>query len=121
VRLREVTLGALNLLSTTRSPIREADVTVARGFADLAALSILQHRASAEAQRLNEQLSAALTSRVVTEQAKGVISERAGIDLAEAFARLRGYARNANLPLTDVARTAVDGTLDPRAWTSARG
>src|SRR5882757_476736 len=120
VRLREVTLGALNLLSTTRSPIREADVIVARGFADLAALSILQHRASAEVQRLNEQLSAALTSRVVIEQAKGVISERAGIDLAEAFARLRGYARNANLPLTDVARTAVDGTLDPSAWTSAR-
>jgi len=121
LRLREVTLGALNLLSTTRSPIREADVIVARGFADLAALSILQHRASAEVQRLNEQLSAALTSRVVIEQAKGVISERAGIDLAEAFARLRGYARNANLPLTDVARAAVDGTLDPRAWTSARG
>jgi len=121
VRLREVTLGALNLLSTTRSPIREADVIVARGFADLAALSILQHRASADAQRLNEQLSAALTSRVVIEQAKGVISERAGIDLAEAFARLRGYARNANLPLTGVARTAVDGTLDPSAWTSARG
>jgi GAF domain-containing protein len=121
LRLREVTLGALNLLSTTRSPIGEADVIVARGFADLAALSILQHRASAEVQRLNEQLSAALTSRVVIEQAKGVISERAGIDLAEAFARLRGYARNANLPLTDVARAAVDGTLDPRAWTSARG
>jgi AmiR/NasT family two-component response regulator len=116
-----VTLGALNLLSTTRSPIGEADVIVARGFADLAALSILQHRASTEAQRLNEQLSAALTSRIVIEQAKGVISERAGIDLTEAFARLRGYARNVNLPLTDVARAAVDGTLDPRAWTSARG
>ena len=119
--LREVTLGALNLLSTTRSPIGEADVIVARGSADLAALSILQHRASTEAQRLNEQLSAALTSRIVIEQAKGVISERAGIGLTEAFARLRGYARNANLPLTDVARAAVDGTLDPRAWTSARG
>jgi GAF domain-containing protein len=121
LRLREVTLGALNLLSTTRAPIGEADVIVARGFADLAALSILQHRASTEAQRLNEQLSAALTSRIVIEQAKGVISERAGIDLAEAFSRLRGYARNANLPLTDVARAAVDGTLDSRAWTSARG
>jgi GAF domain-containing protein len=44
LRLREVTLGALNLLSTTRSPVGEADVIVARGFADLAALSILQHR-----------------------------------------------------------------------------
>ena len=120
LRLREVTLGALNLLSTTRTPIGEADVIVARGFADLATLSILQHQASTEAQRLNEQLSAALTSRVVIEQAKGVISERAGIGLAEAFARLRGYARNANLPLTDVARAAVDGTLDSRAWASAR-
>jgi len=93
LRLREVTLGALNLLSITRAPMAEADVIVARAFADLAALSIAQHRASAEAQRLNEQLSAALTSRVIIEQAKGVISERAGVDLAEAFARLRRVRR----------------------------
>jgi GAF domain-containing protein len=116
LRLREVTLGALNLLSVTRSPLDEADVIVARAFADLAALSIAQHRASAEAQRLNEQLSGALTSRVVIEQAKGVISERAGVPLAEAFSRLRAYARNRNLRLTDVAQAAVDGTLDPKAW-----
>jgi len=116
LRLREVTLGALNLLSATRTPIEEADLIVARAFADLAALSILQHRASTGAQRLNEQLSAALTSRVVIEQAKGVISERADIELAEAFARLRSYARNTNLRLTDVAQAAVDGTLDPGAW-----
>jgi hypothetical protein len=74
-----------------------------------------KHRASAEAQRLNEQLSAALASRVVIEQAKGVVSERAGIDLAEAFTRLRAYARNHNLRLTDVAQAAIDGTLDPHA------
>ena len=116
LRLREVTIGALNLLSVTRSPLDEADVIVARAFADLAALSVIHHRASAEAQRLNEQLSGALTSRVVIEQAKGVISERAGITLAEAFSRLRAYARNRNLRLTDVAQAAVDGTLDPLAW-----
>jgi hypothetical protein len=116
LRLRDVTLGALNLLSVTRAPMEEADVIVARAFADLATLSIVQHRASAEAQRLNEQLSAALTSRVVIEQAKGVISERAGVDLAEAFSRLRAYARNHNFRLTDVARGAIDGTLDPLAW-----
>ena len=115
LRLRDVTLGALNLLSTTRTPMDEADVVVARAFADLATLSILQHRASEEAQRLNEQLSAALTSRVVIEQAKGVISERAGLDLDEAFTRLRAYARNHNLRLTDVAQAAIDGTLDPMA------
>jgi len=49
----------------------EADIIVAQAFADLATVSILQHRTASEAQRLNEQLSAALTSRVVIEQAKG--------------------------------------------------
>jgi GAF domain-containing protein len=117
LRMREATLGALNLLSVTNAPMDEADIIVARAFADLAALSIVQHRASAEAQRLNEQLSEALTSRVVIEQAKGVISERAGTSLAEAFSRLRAYARNHNLRLTDVAQAAVHGTLDPAAWT----
>jgi GAF domain-containing protein len=116
LRLRKTTLGALNLLSVTRAPIAEADVIVARAFADLATVSIVQHRAAAEAQRLNEELSAALASRVVIEQAKGVISERVGVDLAEAFSRLRSYARNHNRRLTDVALAAVDGTLDPLAW-----
>lgn len=116
LRLREMTLGALNLLSVTRAPMDEANVIVARAFADLATLSIAQHRASAGAQRLNEQLSTALTSRVVIEQAKGVLAERAGIELADAFSRLRAYARNGNLRLTDVARSTIDGTLDPRAW-----
>src|SRR6266496_1880734 len=117
MRLLELTLGALNLLGVTRAPMDEADVIVARAFADLATLSITQHRASAEANSLNEQLSGALTSRIVIEQAKGVISERTGVDLAEAFSRLRAYARNHNLRLTEVARAAIDGTLDPAAWT----
>ena len=65
---------------------------------------------------MNEQLSAALTSRVVIEQAKGVLAERAGVDLAEAFSRLRAYARDSKLPLTDVAEAAIAGTADPLAW-----
>jgi GAF domain-containing protein len=121
LRLRDTTLGALNMLSVSPHRMADADVIVARAFADLAALSILQHRASTAAQRLNEQLSAALTSRVVIEQAKGVISERAGISLAEAFARLRSHARHRNLRLTDVAQAAIDGTLDPRAWVPPPG
>jgi GAF domain-containing protein len=116
LRLRTVTLGALNLLRATREPMAEGDLIVARAFADLAALSIVQHRATIDALRLNEQLSAALTSRIVIEQAKGIISERAGVDLTEAFSRMRAFARSANLRLTDVAQAAVDGALDPRAW-----
>ena len=121
LRLREVTLGALNLLNVSPAPMNEADVIVARAFADLAALSIVQHRASAEAQRLNEQLSIALNSRIVIEQAKGVLSERAGVGLAEAFARMRAFARNGNLKLTDVAQAAVNGTLDAAAWATPPG
>ena len=116
LRLRNKTLGALNLLSVNPVPMDEADVIVAQGFADLATLSIVQHRASAEAQRVNEQLSEALNSRIVIEQAKGVLSERASVNLAEAFSRLRGYARNTNRRLTDVAQAAIDGRLDPGAW-----
>jgi GAF domain-containing protein len=116
LRWRDVTLGALNLLSQSQERMDDADSIVARAFADLAALSIVQHRATAEARRLNEQLSAALSSRIVIEQAKGVLAERVGVDLAEAFSRLRGYARNNNLRLTDVAQAAVDGVLDPGAW-----
>ena len=112
LRFRNVTLGALNLFSVTQGPMSEADVMFARALADLATVSVVQHRASAEAQRVNEQLSAALNSRVVIEQAKGVVAERAGVDLAEAFSRLRTYARNGNLRLTDVAQAAVAGTLD---------
>jgi GAF domain-containing protein len=116
LRLRDVTIGAMNLLGVTQTPMDQADVIVARAFADLASLSILQHRAVADSQRLNEQLSAALTSRVVIEQAKGVISQRGGLGLDEAFSRLRAHARRNNLRLTDVARAAIDGTLDSEAW-----
>ena len=68
----------------------------------------------------HEQLSGALTSRVLIEQAKGVLSERAGIDLSQAFSRMRSYARSHNRRLTDVARAAIDNTLDPLAWAPPR-
>ncbi len=116
LRLRDTTIGALNLFSTGEAQIRESDAVVARALADLAAISIIQHRAADERQRINDQLSHALSSRIVIEQAKGIISERAGIDLQEAFTRLRRYARDHNVGLTDVAHAAAAGNLDPLAW-----
>lgn len=96
-------------------------VVVAQAFADLATISILQHRAVEEARLLNEQLAVALHSRIVVEQAKGVISERAGIGLEEAFDRMRKHARSHGRRLTDVARSALDATLDPSAWGAEPG
>ena len=120
LRLRDTTIGALNLFSAAVAPMGDPNTVVARAFADLAAIGIIQHRTADENQRTNEQLSYALNSRVVIEQAKGIIAERAGVGLAEAFDRLRGYARGHNLRLADVALAATDGTLDPDAWAVPR-
>jgi ANTAR domain len=118
LRLRATTIGALNLFTVEHVPPTEADVTVARAFADLATISVLQTRAVDEVRLVSDQLTRALTSRIVIEQAKGVVFERAGIEMDAAFTRMRMYARDHNRLLTDVARAAIDGTLDTSAWAS---
>jgi GAF domain-containing protein len=120
MRLRGVTVGALNLFRTDLGTLQEGDLSVAQAFADVATIAILQHRAALQAQAVNEQLNGALHSRIVIEQAKGVLAERAGIGMEEAFSRLRKYARNHNLRLAAVAQDVIEGTLetgslDPRA------
>jgi len=96
-------------------PIDAADVLTGQAMADVGTIAILQHRAVTEAQVLNEQLARALNSRVIIEQAKGVLAERAGLTMEEAFTRLRHHARNQNLLLADVAGSLVDGTLSATA------
>jgi transcriptional regulator with GAF, ATPase, and Fis domain len=116
LRLRHAIIGALNLFNVEQTPIEAVNLVMARAFADLAAISVMQHRASTETQRVNQELSHALTSRILIEQAKGVIAGRTGIGIEEVFARLRRYARSHELRLTDVAQAAIDGTLDALAW-----
>jgi GAF domain-containing protein len=111
MRLRGRVIGALNLFSAEPGALRDADVLTAQAFADVATIAILQHRASLDAQVLNEQLSHALNSRILIEQAKGMLAERATIDMPEAFIRLRDHARRHNLLLADVAQHFIDGTL----------
>jgi AmiR/NasT family two-component response regulator len=91
--------------------MREADVIAAQAFADVATIAVLQHRAVLEAQLLNDQLSQALNSRILIEQAKGVLSERADLNMEESFAMLRNYARNHNLRLVDVAQDVINDNL----------
>ena len=91
--------------------MRQADIESAQALADVATIAILQHRATLEAQLLNEQLNHALNSRIVIEQAKGMVAEREGLDMEQAFATLRNHARNHNLRLADVARDVIAGTL----------
>jgi len=103
MRLRGQTIGALNMFRVDTGAIDATDILAAQALADVATIAILSHRAAQDAQVLNAQLSGALNTRVVIEQAKGVVAERAGLDMNQAFSRLRKHARNHNLRLTDVA------------------
>ena len=111
MRLRGSVIGALNLFHAREGEMAPADVEAAQALADVATIGILQHRAALEAQVLNEQLNHALNSRVVIEQAKGMIAEREGLNMEEAFSLLRNHSRNHNLKLAEVAREVIEGGL----------
>ena len=115
MRLRGVTIGALNLFRADEGPLEETDVVAAQALADVATIAILQHRAAIQTHVVNDQLNHALNSRIVIEQAKGMVAERQGLDMENAFARLRGHARNHNLRLVDVASAVINGTLSVSA------
>lgn len=117
LRLRGNVIGALNLFHVEPGEMPKADIDAGRALADVATIAILQHRAALEAQLLNEQLNEALNTRIVIEQAKGVVAERLTVDMQQAFGALRQHARNNNLRLADVAQDVVDGRLDATALT----
>ena len=120
MRLRRDIVGALNLFRTEVGSLGEDDVVAAQALTDIATIAILQNRSAIEKRDLNAQLQQALSSRVVIEQAKGVIAERRQISADAAFDVIRRHARRHNLRLTDVARRTVEGALDPSADVSGR-
>jgi GAF domain-containing protein len=111
MRLRGVVIGALNLFRADKGHLDEADVLTGQALADVATIAILQHRATLDAQVVNDQLNHALNSRIVIEQAKGMLAERTGLNMELTFSRLRNHARSHNLRLVDVAQHVIDGTL----------
>jgi GAF domain-containing protein len=111
MRLRGDTVGALNLFRAAEGALDADDVMAAQAFADVATIAILQARSARAAQTLNEQLAQALNTRITIEQAKGIVAQAAQIDMGEAFDRLRAYARNRNMKLSDVARSVIDGSI----------
>ena len=108
MRLRDHVLGALNF-SDEESLLAETELVIGQALADVATIGVLQHRAALQSHLLNEQLSHALNSRIVIEQAKGMLAERASLDMDAAFVWLRSYARNHNLRLADVAADVIGG------------
>jgi AmiR/NasT family two-component response regulator len=103
----------MNLFIAEPVALSTTDIALAQALADMASIAILQERATQDAALREEQLQRALDSRIRIEQAKGIISQGAGVDMDVSFGRLRTFARDHNRRLGDVAQDLVDGRL---AW-----
>jgi transcriptional regulator with GAF, ATPase, and Fis domain len=110
MRLRTDVIGALNLFDTQPGALDQDTIRLGQALADVATIGLLQARAIRHRETLAEQLQTALNSRVLIEQAKGVISERRHLDMDQSFSLLRGTARTSNRRLSELARAVVDGS-----------
>ena len=111
-------IGALNLFRGSDRLFSDADLEIARAMAQVATIALTQERAIRERSMLAEQLQAALHSRIVIEQAKGMLAEYLSTTVDQAFQLLNKYARDHNRRLTEIARDVVDRKIphDALAW-----
>lgn len=113
MRLRKQVVGVLTLLNTEANGVEEHSTKLGQALADIATIGILQQRAIGRGELLSEQLQTALNSRVVIEQAKGVLTaHQDGLDMEQAFNMLRKYARSQNLRLSDLAHAVAERGVD---------
>ncbi len=112
MRLRSQVIGALNLFSIEPRPLSEEHLAVVQGLADIATIGLLHERAMNDQVLLSEQLQTALHSRIAIEQAKGILSAQAGIDVTAAFQLMRTSARRSGTALTAVATAVINGSMN---------
>jgi GAF domain-containing protein len=111
MRIRDTTIGVVSMLSRHPYTPSDADAEIAAMIARAAAIAILQARAAAEHAALTDQLQQALNSRVVIEQAKGVVAQTRGVDMEAAFGLIRRQARSHGESLRDVSQRIVTHAL----------
>jgi hypothetical protein len=109
MRLRDEVIGALNVFRVVPGALSDVDMRLARALADVATVGILQQRILSARDLLAEQLQGALNSRVLIEQAKGVLAERTGTSVDQAFVLMRTHARRTGAHLHAVAADIVTG------------
>lgn len=111
MRLRGRVLGAMNLFSTRIGELNPADIVVAQALADVASIGILQERSAREKEIVTAQLQYALDTRILVEQAKGVLFESTSMTMDESFGSLRTYAREHGMTLRAVASDVINRTI----------
>ena len=120
LRLKESRIGCLNLFMSEAIDLPGSDVALAQALADVASITIVQNQSTRNSDAQKAQLQHALNSRIVIEQAKGMIAAHSGVGMDAAFTRLRLHARSNNLRLTDVATTLIDGSVSLDALNQQR-
>jgi hypothetical protein len=111
MRLREHALGAIGLFNEGVGHLDEADLALAQALVHVACVAIVNDKNASDRATVNTQLQHALNSRVVLEQAKGVIAASGGLEMDVAFVVLRRYARDHGRRLSDVAAEVVGRRL----------
>ena len=115
LRVRTDVIGALNLFRGSDERFTGAEMEIAQAMAEMAAIGLIQERALRERNLLAAQLQAALNSRVIIEQAKGMIAEYLTVTVDDAFKLLRNYAHYHNRKLSEVASDVVDRRIPSAA------
>ena len=115
LRVRTDVIGALNLFRGSDEPFTATEMEIAKAMAEMATIGLIQERALRERNLLAAQLQAALNSRVIIEQAKGMIAEYLTITVDDAFKLLRNYAHYHNRKLSEVASDVVDRRIPSAA------
>lgn len=111
LRLRGETIGSLNLFRNKEGALNGTDALAAQALADVATISVLQERTIRDATIIRDQLKHALDSRVVIEQAKGVISHTHDLDMDAAYRLIRHHSRSTQTAMAAVATGIIDGSI----------
>ncbi|MFP3988910.1 GAF and ANTAR domain-containing protein [Streptomyces sp. E11-3] len=107
IRQGDRAIGSL-ILYHQRGSLHPEEVRWCRALATAAAVGLAHRKALDHALTRGRQLQTALDSRVVIEQAKGILTERLNCSVDDAFTLLRHHARRNQIKLTDLARQIVD-------------
>lgn len=120
MRLRDEVIGAMNMFMHAPGRLDETGLQVAQALADVATIGLLHERNLRHQEVLAEQLQSALNSRIAIEQAKGVLAQRLGVDMGQAFSLLRDQARAQNRRLAELADAVAGGSEDMASWVPPR-
>ena len=111
MRLTGNVLGALGLFGDTPGTLNDGDLALAQALLHVASVAIVNDRSATDRALVNSQLQAALTSRIIVEQAKGAIAQAGDLSMEDAFAVLRRYSRDHGTKLSVIASQVVDREL----------